>query len=102
MEQIGHPNKAYTCTIKEANKGGFFVDILGVDAFMPGSLAAPNKIVDFQSYVGKEVIVMVEDFLKEMNSFIVSHKKYIDYMLPKKLDEIDFNKLKKNLGGFGI
>jgi predicted RNA-binding protein with RPS1 domain len=92
MEQIDYPNKAYTCTIKEANKGGFFVDIMGVDAFMPGSLAAPNKIADFQSYVGKQVIVMVEDFLKEMNSFIVSHKKYIDYMLPKKLSEIDFNK----------
>jgi len=92
MEQINNPTKAYTCTIKEANKGGFFVDIMGVDAFMPGSLAAPNKIADFQSYVGKEVIVMVEDFLKEMNSFIVSHKRYIDYMLPKKLNELDFNK----------
>jgi len=92
MEQINNPTKAYTCFIKEANKGGFFVDIMGVDAFMPGSLAAPNKIVDFQSYVGKEVIVMVEDFLKEMNSFIVSHKKYIDYILPQKLSQIDFNK----------
>ena len=92
MDQINNPNKAYTCTIKEANKGGFFVEILGMDAFMPGSLAAPNKIVDFKSYIGKEVIVMIEDFLVEMNSFIVSHKKYIDYILPKKLDELDFNK----------
>ena len=65
--------------VEEANKGGFFVEVCGIDAFMPGSLAAPNKIADFQSYIGKEIIVMVEDFLKDMNSFIVSHKKYISY-----------------------
>ena len=89
MEQINNPSKAYTAKVKEANKGGFFVEVQGVDAFMPGSLAAPNKIIDFQSFVGKEVIVMIEDFLKEMNSFIVSHKKYIEYILPQKLAELN-------------
>ena len=89
MDQIDNPSKAYTCKVKEANKGGFFVEVQGIDAFMPGSLAAPNKINDFQSYVGKEVIVMIEDFLKDMNSFIVSHKKYIAYILPQKLRELD-------------
>jgi len=89
MEQITNPSKAYTCKIKEANKGGFFVEVQGIDAFMPGSLAAPNKINDFQSYVGKEIIVMVEDYLKDMKSFIVSHKKYIAHILPQKLADID-------------
>jgi len=89
MGQISNPSKAYTAKVKEANKGGFFVEVQGIDAFMPGSLAAPNKINNFQSYVGKEIIVMVEDFLKDMNSFIVSHKKYISYILPQKLAEID-------------
>jgi predicted RNA-binding protein with RPS1 domain len=91
MEQIHSPSKAYVAKVIEANRGGFFVEVQGVDAFMPGSLAAPNKIVDFESYVGKEVIVMVEDFLKEMNSFIVSHKKYIDHILPKKLAELSLS-----------
>lgn len=89
MAQIKNPSKAYTAKVKEANKGGFFVEVQGLDAFMPGSLAAPNKINDFQSYVGKEVIVMVEDFLNDMDSFIVSHKKYISYILPQKLAEIN-------------
>jgi ribosomal protein S1 len=91
MEQISSPSKAYVAKIMEANRGGFFVEVQGVDAFMPGSLAAANKILDFESYVGKEVIVMVEDFLKEMNSFIVSHKKYIEHILPKKLAELSMN-----------
>jgi len=96
MEQIQNPNKAYTAKILQANKGGFFVEVQGIEAFMPGSLAAPNKIVDFQSYIGKEIIVMVEDFLKEMNSFIVSHKKYLAYILPIKTQELDL--MKKHTG----
>lgn len=89
MEQINNPSKAYTAKIIEANKGGFFVEVQGIDAFMPGSLAAPNKIIDFQSYIGKEVIVMIEDFLRDMNSFIVSHKKYLSHILPQKIRELD-------------
>ena len=92
MQELENPTKAYTCKVVSANKGGFFVEVQGIDAFMPGSLAAPNKINDFQSYVGKEIIVMVEDYLKDMNSFIMSHKKYIAHILPQKLREIDLMK----------
>jgi len=91
MEEISSPSKAYICKVISANRGGFFVEVQGVDAFMPGSLAAPNKISDFQSYVGKEIIVMVEDYLKDMNSFIVSHKKYIEHILPKRISELDLS-----------
>jgi len=89
MEQIQTSTKAYIAKIIEANKGGFFVEVQGINAFMPGSLAAPNKIMNFQSYVGKEVIVMIEDFLTDINSFIVSHKKYIEYILPSKIKELN-------------
>jgi len=92
MNQILNPSKAYTAKIIQANKGGFFVEVQGLEAFMPGSLAAPNKIEDFQSYIGKEIIVMVEDFLKEMNSFIVSHKKYLAHIIPIKIKELDLMK----------
>jgi len=91
MNEIKNPSKAYIAKVIEANKGGYFVEVQGVEAFMPGSLAAPNKIIDFQSLVGKEITVMIEDFLVEMNSFIVSNKKYIKYILPKKLLELDLN-----------
>jgi len=92
MEQISNPTNAYKARILEANRGGFFVEVQGIEAFMPGSLAAPNKIMDFQSYIGKEVIVMIEDYLKEMNSFIVSHKKYLSHVLPTKIQELDIMK----------
>lgn len=91
LKQIKHPKQAYVAKIISANKGGYFVDILGVNAFMPGSLAAPNKIIDFRSMVGKEVIVMVEDYNTAEDSFIVSHKKYIEFVLPMKLRTLDVN-----------
>jgi ribosomal protein S1 len=34
---------------------------------------------------------MVEDFLKDMNSFVVSHKKYLAHILPIKLSELNLN-----------
>lgn len=92
MDQILNPTKAYTAKVVEANRGGFFVEVQGLDAFMPGSLAAPNKIEDFQSYIGKEIVVMIEDFLKDMNSFIVSHKKYLAHIIPIKIQELDLMK----------
>lgn len=92
MKQIENPTQAYTAKILEANRGGFFVEVQGIEAFMPGSLAAPNKIIDFQSYIGKEVVVMIEDFLKEMNSFIVSHKKYLSHALPALISKLDLTK----------
>lgn len=89
MEEIKSPSKAFEAIVKECNKGGYFVEVQGVDAFMPGSLAAPNKIADFRTLIGKKVIVMIEDYIPEMNSFIVSHKKYIEHILPSKLQELD-------------
>ncbi len=92
MKEIDNPTKAFTAKVIEANKGGYFVEVQGVEAFMPGSLAAANKISDFMGMIGKEIIVMIEDYIPEMNSFIVSHKKYIEYVLPTKIKELDTEK----------
>ena len=70
----------------------FFVDILGIKAFLPGGLAAANKIIDFDEYIGKDVTVMIENYLKDTNIFIVSNKKYVKYILPKKIKELDKSK----------
>lgn len=92
MKEIENSTSAYMAKIIEANKGGYFVEVQGLEAFMPGSLAAPNKLVDFRSLIGKEVIVMIEDYIHEMQSFIVSHKKYIQHILPKRINELDLDK----------
>jgi len=93
QEQIGKPTSAYSAKIIGKNQGGFIAEVQGVKAFLPGSLAAANKIIDFESYIGKTVFVMIEDYLKASDIFVVSYKKYLDYILPSKLEKLERNQL---------
>lgn len=90
-EQIGKPTSAYVAKVLSKNQGGFLVEVQGVKAFLPGSLAAANKIVNFDEYIGKEIFVMIEDYLAPSDIFVVSYKKYLDYILPSKLGELERN-----------
>jgi predicted RNA-binding protein with RPS1 domain len=90
-EQISNPTSAYTAKILQKNGGGFLVEVQGIKAFMPGSLAAANKISDFDSYIGKEIPVMIEDYLKPSDIFVVSYKKYLDQILPGELSRLKRN-----------
>ena len=92
-EQIIKPTSAYMAKVIDKNQGGFIVEVQGIRAFLPGSLAAANKIADFDSYIGKEVLVMIEDYLKSSEIFVVSYKKYLDYVLPGKLGELERNQI---------
>ena len=76
-KQIKLNEKYYEATVTGKNTGGFIVEIDGVTAFLPGGQAAANKIIDFDTYIGKKINVMVEDYIKEGSTFIVSHKKYL-------------------------
>ena len=65
-----------------SNNGGFVVEIAGmVKAFMPGSMAAANKINNYESLVGTEMEVMVESYDPKFG-FIVSRKKYLRTIVP--------------------
>lgn len=100
MSQILEQSAYYYAKIISKNQGGFFIKVQGVDAFLPGSLAAANKIMDFDSYIGREIPVMVEDYLKNSDTFIFSYKKYLDKILPSKLSEIErFSKLNGTVTG---
>jgi ribosomal protein S1 len=90
-EQIGKPTSAYSARVISKNQGGFLVEVQGIKAFLPGSLAAANKITNFDDYIGKEIYVMIEDYLASSDIFVVSYKKYLDYILPSKLGELERN-----------
>ena len=59
---------------------------------MPGSLAAANKITDFESYIGKEMHVMIEGYVEAKDIFIVSYKKYLNRIMDSKIQELDLTK----------
>lgn len=90
--EIRKPSAAYYGKIKEKNGGGFIINVQGIEGFLPGSLAATNIVRDFDSMIGKEIPVMVEDYLKESDTFVFSYKKYINTVMNTKIDELDLDK----------
>lgn len=92
IKEITNPTSAYKAKVINKNQGGFIVNILGLDAFLPGSLASANKINNFEYFIGKTINVMVEDYLEDIGTFIVSNKKYIEHVLPIESKKIDLNK----------
>lgn len=89
LDSMKNGLSAYKATVKSINDGGFMVDISGLDCFMPGSLAAANKVLNFESMLGRELMVMVETYLESSGMFVVSNKKYIQRIIPTKIKELD-------------
>lgn len=88
FEEIKNPSTAYSAKIISRNGGGFLVSVSGIEGFLPGSLAAANIVRDFEDLIGKEVYVMVEDYLRDARTFVFSHKKYLAHILPSKIEQL--------------
>ena len=54
FENIGKPI-AFSAYVKQLIHGGYFLDIQGVEVFMPGSLGGVNKLVNFDSLLGQTI-----------------------------------------------
>ncbi|WQJ53584.1 MAG: hypothetical protein [Wendovervirus sonii] len=89
--QIKKKNKAYMATILSTNNGGYIVEVADtIQAFMPGSMAAANKITNYEELVGKSMEVMVESYDKKLG-FVVSRKKYLHTIFPAHLLQLQQN-----------
>jgi len=90
--QIKEEKVAYTAIVESINKGGYIANISGIKCFLPGSLAAANKITDFEAYIGKEIPVMVDSYIPTKDIFIISYKKYLEKIMEHKIQELDLTK----------
>jgi small subunit ribosomal protein S1 len=97
-------------TIARRIKGGMVVNILGVDAFLPGSQLDVRPIRDFDAYVGKSFefkIVKVNEFRKNI---VVSRKELLEESLKEQraelLADIEVGQILegriKNITDFGV
>lgn len=79
---------AYNVKIEEVCPGGFMVNLSGIKCFLPGSLAATNRIFNFSEYLGRIIPVMVETYDEARDIFVVSFKKYLKNIINAKVEEI--------------
>lgn len=82
---------AYNVRVKNVCNGGFMVDLSGIECFLPGSLAAANRIINFADYVGKQLNVMVEIYDQKRDIFVVSFKKYLKKIIDREVQNLSFS-----------
>jgi len=83
---------AFESTVISLTNGGFIMDIDGIECFMPGSQVTMNKIDNFESYIGKKLIVMAVNYSDEKQTIVVSSREYLKTLVP-----IEINKIKENI-----
>jgi small subunit ribosomal protein S1 len=64
--------------VKTRTKGGLIIDIMGVEAFLPGSQIDIKPIKDYDVYVGKTMEFKVVKINHEFKNVVVSHKALIE------------------------
>lgn len=74
--------------VKRRTKGGLVVDIMGVEAFLPGSQIDVKPIRDFDVYVGKTMEFKVVKINTPYDNVVVSHKVLIERDLESQKYEI--------------
>ena len=79
--------------IKKLIKGGYVAMYKDtVECFIPGSHAGANVIRDFSKLLGETLNVMVDNYDKSNDLFILSYKKYIEKSMPIMVSELQFSK----------
>jgi small subunit ribosomal protein S1 len=69
-------------------KGGMVVDLLGVEAFLPGSQIDVKPVRDFDAFIGKTLDVRVVKINHPNENVVVSHKVLLEEHLSEQRKEI--------------
>ena len=80
--------------IKCRTKGGMIVDILGTEAFLPGSQIDVKPIHDYDTFVGKTMEFKIVKVNQDFKNVVVSHKALIEAEIEAQKKEI-ISKLEK-------
>ena len=96
--------------VMRRTKGGFVVDIEGIEAFLPGSQIDVKPVRDFDIYVGRTMEFKVVKINHAYENVVVSHKVLIEEKLEEQRKEILQNLEKgqvlegtvKNMTNFGV
>ncbi|MDO9548292.1 MAG: 30S ribosomal protein S1 [Candidatus Marinimicrobia bacterium] len=91
-------------------KGGMVVDIMGIDAFLPGSQIDIRPVTDFDSYVGKTFEFRIVKLNELRKNIVLSRKEILEESMKEKRDDL-LSKIKvgdvlkgrvKNITDFGV
>jgi small subunit ribosomal protein S1 len=97
-------NNFFYATVTELIPAGFMlnmeVDNSTVKAFMPNTLAWVNKLLDINSLLGKRIEVMIETLEQDKGIYVVSHKKYLESLIPSQIKKLKAEWVKNKLNPY--
>lgn len=99
MKAVGDKSVGFSGKITELINGGYWVEVGGIKCFMPGSLAGLNKLWNFESLIGQTLVIMPISYSTEKNTIIVSHREYLNTLIPNTIDNLHEN-IKTEMTGF--
>jgi len=96
--------------IKRRIKGGVVVDVMGVDAFLPGSQIALRQVPDFDALISSTMDVKIIKLNKSRRNIVVSRRVVLEEererMRSELLNEIELGQVRrgvvKNITDFGV
>ena len=97
-------------TIVRRIKGGVVVDVMGVDAFLPGSQISLRQVPDFDALIGEAMNVKIIKLNKSRRNIVVSRRVVLEEererMRAALLKEIEVGQIRqgvvKNITDFGV
>ncbi len=75
-------------TIKKKVKGGVTVDIMGVDAFLPGSQVALRRVPNVDELIGQEFDFKILKLNKRRRNIVVSRRVILEHERSEKREEL--------------
>ncbi len=73
--------------VLDKTKGGLIVDVLGIEAFLPGSQIDSRPVFNLDSYKGQEIEARVIKFSRKRNNIVLSRKVLTDEVVNKQKAE---------------
>lgn len=89
----GEIERAYTAEtpvkgrVLDKTKGGLIVDILGIEAFLPGSQIDSRPVFNLDSYKGQEIEARIIKFSRKRSNIVLSRKVLTDEIVNKQKAE---------------
>ncbi|UCD65220.1 MAG: 30S ribosomal protein S1 [Candidatus Zixiibacteriota bacterium] len=110
IREIHDSGEEVTGSVVRRIKGGLVVDVMGVDAFLPGSQVALRQVPDFDALINQELRLKIIKVNKARRNIVVSRRVVLeeerDTMREKLLGEIAVGQVRqgvvKNITDFGV
>jgi small subunit ribosomal protein S1 len=110
VREIHDAGDLVTGKVVKRIKGGFVVDIMGVDAFLPGSQVALRQVPDFDALVRTDIEVKIIKLNKNRRNIVISRRVVLEEqresMRSVLLEEIKGGEVRKgivkNITDFGV